>query len=58
MKVTIISSQTSVAAESRLKYILLNRGFERLKHPEKCGETTEKKHGKMWKNTLKTLGKM
>ena len=57
MKVIIISSQTSVAAESRLKYILLNRGFERLKHPEKCGETTEKSMEKCGKTPSKHLEK-
>jgi hypothetical protein len=46
-----------VAAESCLKYILLNRGFERLKHPEKCGETTEKSMEKCGKTPSKHLEK-
>ncbi len=68
MKVITISSQTPVAAESRLKSILLNRVIERLEHSEKCEETTEKsmenveKHPQNARKNVeflsKTFGKM
>ena len=53
MRVTTISGQTPVAAESRLKSILLNRVIERLEYPEKCGETTEKSMEKCGKTPSK-----
>ncbi len=57
MKVITISSQTPVAAESRLKSILLNRVIERLEHSEKCEETTEKSMEKCGKYPSKHLEK-